>query len=1364
MLSIALKRPGDIASALPRPLAGTVSRTVARANDLLEAQNATLTAIVQVEVAEPAFLRSRSIESTPSGRTDTGVAEVAKLGPTDNEVLARAAEAARRLHDEVVAPGAPTAAAPAPTPAAAPEQPSAAMHPAPAAPSRAEVVEPEAATVTPEQPGVDAQQGAPSIAPDDETADAPLLMPAPPSEPSPATKSRIGGVQQRAGGSASAHQALPAGNDQVSEARAAVTPPTAERAAEAQAELIALVRAAPSPEIVALCERIREVIRNKRPPDEDALMKAEPAREALEAGNQLNGTVSSETQKVQSNYGPVNDAPAVAPAPAAQGLTGSPDVAPTAPINATVATPDAVPDANVSLDQDAAASRQKAVDAGMDSEPARLVQSGPIAETREAQGELDQVAQEDPAKVLARQKEALGKAEGDMAQLQARALGALIAARTKTANDNSKHQESMVGSEEQMRAQAGAEASRIFQVAQTQVNDQLRDLPATAMTEWDAAKDLLVSNFKADLAPVQRRIDERHSGASGFVVGLWDAVTGLPDWAEEGYARAETNFGDGVIAKLTAISTKVNAVIAVCDLIIKTARDDIKSVFARLPASLSEWAAEQQRKFDADLDQLHAKVIKTRDTFDKDLIGASSAAVDEVRAEIAALRKKAAGLVGRIVAAVERFIDDPVKFIIEGLLELLGIPPAAFWAVVARIQQVVSDIADDPMRFANNLVGGLGAGFARFFDNFGTHMLRGFLGWLLGDLKDVAIPKDASLKSVITFFLQLMGITWPNIRKILVDKIGAKNVALIEKAYSVVAMLVEQGPEGIFEMIRQRLDPQAIVDQVVSMAVDYMVTAIAKVAAVRIAMLFNPAGAILQALEAIYRVLKWVFQNAARIFALVQTVVNGIADIIAGNIGGFAKAVETGLEMLIAPVLGFIADYFSLGDLPGIVAEKIKSMRKWILGIIEKVIDWLIAKGKALLAAVGLGPKEKDKDKKKKPGEDDTLGEKVSFQAGDESHQLWIDVSNDNATVMVASEIMPAKAFLASNQVREAATSGSNVETYVNQADAALKQLDKEADAAAKMDGDEQVDAKTKAKARVIAEEKALAPLMGAVMFELVKATEPIAGIHGTLDSVSSSKRESHHVPAKAMGSALVEFVGDIAKVLQKDTWRDNNHARDLAAKLRAKARDINTLSASPAARLSAISLPYAVHKGDAGVHSSSSAQILAEMSKNPAEAAILVCKRRTERELAGYVSVNPSIPSWRGFLIDVRRRAADATFRTDLKTGRDESVGSHKILKRGDVAIILEQAEEGFKKAELTGNRYLDTVVGLINETLASAPRYAFDAGRGIVSSAMDRTVASGKSVGTPGGRGAALIDLERYFLTSWADVEKAVEIEDDV
>ncbi|MDD1615194.1 MAG: hypothetical protein LUQ28_01465, partial [Methylococcaceae bacterium] len=832
-----------------------------------------------------------------------------------------------------------------------------------------------------------------------------LHIPEPPSGISPKTAKRIQVVQAHASRAATAHSALPSGASQVGAARQAVTEPDAEATAKAQAELIKQVQAAPSQEIVKLCEHIREVIRNKRPPDQDALMEAKPEGEALEAGNQLNTAIEGETKKVQDNYDTVNKPPAAVTPTKGQDLPPQPPVAETDAINAQSATPDAVPPESVSLDADVEDSKKKMQDAGMNTPSAQLVQSGPIAEARGVQGELDQTAKEDPAKILAGQQETLSKAEGDMATLQAQALAALTKSRTATTKNASSRQTAMVSSEETMRTTASNEAKKIFEDAKTQVADLLKPLASNAMKEWDSAKDVLTTQFKKDLSPVQKRIDERHSGITGFAVGLWDAATGLPKWAEDGYSNAEKNFGDSVINKLTSVSTKVNSVIATCDLIIKNARARITKIFNDLPASLQDWAKQEQTKFNDHLDQLHSQVITARNNFNKDLISRSSQAVDDVRGQIAELRKKAAGLLGRIANAIGRFLDDPIKFIIEGLLELVGIQPAAFWAVIAKIKQFAKDIADDAKKFANNLFSGLGQGFTQFFDNFGTHLLKGFVSWLTGGLSDVGVqlPKDFTLKSVITFFLQLMGITWPRIRKVIATHVGEKNVALLEKVYSLVSFLMEKGPEGIYEMIKDKLDPQSIMDQVIKLAVDFLVSAIIKQVAVRIVMLFNPVGAIFQALEAIYRVLKWLFQNAARIFTLIETVVNGLGDVLAGNIGGFANTVEKALGMLIAPVIAFIADYLSLGDLPAKIAEKIKSFQDWVMGLVEKALVWVIEKGKALIGVVKSGVQAIVR----------WWRAKTTFKAADgETHTILLKGEEANAVLTVKSVEMPYSEFV----------------------------------------------------------------------------------------------------------------------------------------------------------------------------------------------------------------------------------------------------------------------------------------------------------------------------------------------------------------
>jgi hypothetical protein len=272
-----------------------------------------------------------------------------------------------------------------------------------------------------------------------------------------------------------------------------------------------------------------------------------------------------------------------------------------------------------------------------------------------------------------------------------------------------------------------------------------------------------------------------------------------------------------------------------------------------------------------------------------------------------------------------------------------------------------------------------------------------------------------------------------------------------------------------------------------------------KAAAVRIALLFNPAGAIVQALEAIYRVLKWIFENAARIFTLIETVVNGVADILAGNIGGFANAVEKGLELLIAPVIGFIADYLGFGDLPATIASKVKSFQQWILGLIETALVWLIDKGKALLAVVGIGKTEKEKDKdKKKAGADagEHVGEEIDFEADDESHSLWVDVTAGHATLMVASTPQSLGKFIAHVEQHgppKARNKATEVSGLLSKANVDADKLAKAAVHVPEKDESKGAAALTQMQKSLTDEEKAIVALLK----EIFKAMNPLKQVIG---------------------------------------------------------------------------------------------------------------------------------------------------------------------------------------------------------------------------------------------------------------------------
>lgn len=830
------------------------------------------------------------------------------------------------------------------------------------------------------------------------------LMPEPAAELSSAEQKRITGVQNRARATSTVTATAPAAEENVSTAQAAVQVPQSENDARAAEQVVADLskKEKPSIEIVELCDRIRKLIEEKRPADEEGVIDTRPAEVAKEAGQSVESDVQKNVDDANASYGPIDTNPQGPPPAIPPAIEPIPAAAPTPTVGATAASPDAVPVDQANLDQDTQQMEAKAQNAGLHGDAAQLVTSGPVADAREAQGELNALAKDGPAEALKQQHAALAQSDADMAALQAKALASLKEARAGHVSGVKTQQDQLKGGEEDLRSKLSKKAADIYTDAQSRVQELLKAVPETAMRKWTAGLPPLTQKFNDELKVVKEEVEDRHSGVDGFFVAGWDAVTGLPDWVTEAYEASEKHFGDGVCTLITDISSYVNGIIKIADEIISVARSDINTVFTKdMPEDQKAWAAEQLKVFNKKLDALHDEAESTRTAFNKELIENAGGAVQAARERIQKLRMEAQGLWGRFLDAVGRFLDDPVKFIIEGLLDILGISPPAFWAVVEKVKQFVSDIVDAPIKFASNLMSGIADGFALFFDRIGKHLLEGLLEWLLSGLKQegiaIEVPKELSLRNVVVFFLQLLGISWARIRTLLVEQLGEKSVALIEKSAGVIHTLAKKGLGGIFEDVKKLLEPKAIIDAIVDAAMKYIAEALIIKVAQKIILMLNPVGAILAALEAIYRVLKWIFQNAAKIVHLIEAVVNGLADVISGNVAGVAKTVEKALATLVAPVIDFLADYLGLGGLPGKVANAVKGLHGWVEGVLRSVIKWLVEMGKKLLAALGV----QSKDDKKEPA--GGVGERVSFSGGGESHALYFVEQGDNATLMVAS-------------------------------------------------------------------------------------------------------------------------------------------------------------------------------------------------------------------------------------------------------------------------------------------------------------------------------------------------------------------------
>jgi hypothetical protein len=205
----------------------------------------------------------------------------------------------------------------------------------------------------------------------------------------------------------------------------------------------------------------------------------------------------------------------------------------------------------------------------------------------------------------------------------------------------------------------------------------------------------------------------------------------------------------------------------------------------------------------------------------------------------------------------------------------------------------------------------------------------------------VPIPPDFSGPSIMSTVLAIVGIDTPMVTAMLGGEISDPDEAA--EAHKELAGVLSGDPKALVALLREEFDPASLLPMIKDAAISFLIQTLITQAAERIAALLVPGGAILQAVEAIFKVLQWVINNAARIFTLIQALVGAAAQAVAGNIAGVAAAVETSLVQIIVVVIDFLTGYLGLGGLGGKlkgvimkVGGKLKALLKKVLGAVAK--------------------------------------------------------------------------------------------------------------------------------------------------------------------------------------------------------------------------------------------------------------------------------------------------------------------------------------------------------------------------------------------------------------------------------------------
>lgn len=340
-----------------------------------------------------------------------------------------------------------------------------------------------------------------------------------------------------------------------------------------------------------------------------------------------------------------------------------------------------------------------------------------------------------------------------------------------------------------------------------------------------------------------------------------------------------------------------------------------------------------------------------------------------------------------------------LEFIFEGVLTLAGPLGARVMDVIRKAGAAIGKIFSDPVGFLKNLLNAVIKGIRQFSTNIWTHLKSGLMGWLFGTLSSAGLklPEKFDLKGILSLALQIMGITYARIRAKLVKVIGEKRVAFIEKAVEVVKILVTQGVAGVWKKLLEWIGN--LKDIVLGAIQNWVVTKIVVAAVTKLASMFNPVGAVVQAIITIYNVIKFFIERIQQIVALVESVVNSVSNIAYGKLSAAANYIEQTMARTLPVIISFLANLLGLGGL----AEKIKGIIKGIQTkvdkAIEKLIGWIVKKAKALWA--------KMKSAAKKGAEKVLAWWKVkkSYTSKDgTNHTAEVTMQGKQAVVMVRSE------------------------------------------------------------------------------------------------------------------------------------------------------------------------------------------------------------------------------------------------------------------------------------------------------------------------------------------------------------------------
>ncbi|MCA1564732.1 MAG: hypothetical protein LC803_03550 [Acidobacteria bacterium] len=725
------------------------------------------------------------------------------------------------------------------------------------------------------------------------------------------------------------------------EVAAAAKGPPNEKAAGAKGKQVDKIKDAKAkkPEPASFLSLLRAEIQKAMPKTLDDTSKFMKGGDAGALKGGLKGNVSQQKQQATGDTAQASKQPpsqSGIPAKQAESIPGEPP-----PPNPDVPAGEAMPvpkaEAEVSVQdskQDTEAAMADAEVTDTQLKKANDPRFSAVLSSKDAVGKQADAA---PTQYRAKEKGTLATAIAQAKGVSKSGAAAMLGVKGKSKSNVLTRQQAAKAKDEAERKKVADTIEGIYNKTKEQVEAKLAALDEEVNTHFDGGTDAALAAMKSY---TEQRIDaykeERYSGVIGKGRWVKDQFKGLPEEANVYYVEGRNLFTRLMDVVIVRVSNLVEKRLAEAKKLVADGQKEIKTYVDSLPKNLKSVGQAAEKEVAGRFAELERGIEDKKNQLAASLAQKYKEAGDKADKALKEIQDSNKGLVQKFVEK----LGEVIKIIMEFKGKLM--------AILRKGWEVIKGILADPIGFLGNLIGALKQGFNQFKANIGKWLLKGIIGWLFGALAEAGVtpPADFSLPSILKLVLQILGITYERMRAKAVKLLGPTAVTVIEKLVEYVKTLVTGGPAALWEQVKG--DLANLKEQVLGEIRNMIIMEVVKAAVMKIVSMFNPVGAFVQAVLAIYNTVMFVVEQASRIAAFISSVVDSVSAIASGAIGAAANKIEQSLGAAIPIVIGFLARLVGVGGLPKKATATVKKVQTAIDGAIDKVLAKAAAKFKKL--------------------------------------------------------------------------------------------------------------------------------------------------------------------------------------------------------------------------------------------------------------------------------------------------------------------------------------------------------------------------------------------------------------------------------